>query len=177
MPDWTAAYLEHGPLVLGYLRRRLGRREDAEDLLQETFARVLRSGATPRDETKTRAYLLSTAHNLLVNHRRRRRDLVQSESDLGRVAPLEDAPDDAHPVPATVEFRDLCERVEEILATLPADQARAFRMGVLQRRPYREISAITGWSPSKVKVAVFRARKALIAALRRQDGSSEGERT
>jgi RNA polymerase sigma-70 factor (ECF subfamily) len=171
MTDWTAAYEEHGSLILGYLRRRLGRLEDAEDLTQETFARAIRVGTGPRCESRTRAYLLRTAHNLLVNHRRRRRDLIQPESDLGEDHRLEDVPDPSleHPQ-AHLDERELAERVEAILASLPADHRQAFRLGVLEQRPYREICAETGWSLSKVKIAVFRARKALVAELRPHPG-------
>lgn len=178
MPDWAAVYQEHGPSVLGYLLRRLDRREDAEDLAQETFARALRVGTGPRDESRTRAYLLSTAHNLLVNHRRRRRDLVRHESELDVDLPLEEVAHAARDHPeGRVRHRELVERVEAILRDLPGDQRRAFRLGVLEQRPYREVCLMTGWSLSKVKITVFRARKALVSRLQLhapEDGPREG---
>ena len=71
-------------------------------------------------------------------------------------------------------------RVE--LGRLPVDQRRAFELGVLHRRPYAEISELTGWSVSKVKVNVYRARKKLITALNEHqpftivEGNSEGKK-
>jgi RNA polymerase sigma-70 factor (ECF subfamily) len=164
MPDWTAAYQEHGAIVRRYLARRM-RPEDAEDLAQETFVRAMASPKGLRDETKVRSYLLRTAHNLLLNFRRRKK-WVRAENELGRHTSLEDLaggrPDDAQ---AQVALRELREAVQAVLLELPADQQLAFRWGILEKRPYREICECTGWTLSKVKVDVHRARKALLDRL------------
>ena len=68
---WTSAYARHESDILAFLRRRLPR-EDAEDLCQETFARAVAAGDALRDPSRVRAYLYSIAHNLMVNHLRRR---------------------------------------------------------------------------------------------------------
>ena len=45
---------------------------------------------------------------------------------------------------------------------LSADLRKAFRLGVLERRPYAEIAQLTGWSAAQVKVNIFRARHRVI---------------
>ena len=70
-------------------------------------------------------------------------------------------------------FAELKLRLGELLSGLPAEQRRAFELGVLRRQPYAEVSAATGWSLAKVKVNVYRARKRLMADLREFHPSPE----
>ena len=167
--SWSKAYRRHGGDIRAYLARRLPRREEAEDLCQETFLRAMRAEDRLRDPGRLRAYLFSTAHNLLVNHLRRRR-LVQAESELGEGRRLElvvgvrGAEAELGPT-AAIRDRELARALATALAGLPADQRLAFTLGPLERRPYAEIAASTGWSLSKVKINVHRARKSLMARL------------
>jgi RNA polymerase sigma-70 factor (ECF subfamily) len=72
MRDLEALYRQHAPAVLRFAQGLCGERAAAEDLVSETFVRVLTSA--PRLETRTaRAYLFAIAHNTFVNGLRRRR--------------------------------------------------------------------------------------------------------
>jgi RNA polymerase sigma factor (sigma-70 family) len=61
--------------------------------------------------------------------------------------------------------RELRETVDAALAQLPPDQALAFTWAILEQRSYSEIEAHTGWSRSKVKISVFRARRRVMEEL------------
>ena len=72
--DPAAAYDEHVWDVYGYLAYRLGSRADAEDLTQQTFERALRRWSTfDARRGSMRTWLLAIAHNVLIDHFRRRR--------------------------------------------------------------------------------------------------------
>lgn len=161
---WSFAYRRHGGVVRGYLQKRLSSREEVEDLCQETFTRAMKAEGQLRDPGKLRSYLLSTAHNLLVNHLRRR-GRVRSESDMGDELRLELLPGAAVGGEAEERSRDLALALHRELDRLPPDQRRAFELGALQRWPYAQIAAEYGCSVSKVKVDVFRARKTLMKRL------------
>lgn len=162
---WSGAYERHRPAILGFLRRRLSRPEELEDLCQETFARALRAGDRLRDPSRVRAYLFRTAHNLMLNHLRRR-GRERSESDLGEEARLDAHADPRAASPAAErELHSLQARLQELLGSLPEEHRLAFELGVLQRQPYARVAETTGWSIAKVKVCVYRARKQLIAGL------------
>ncbi len=169
---WHGAYREHGGAVLAFLASRLGRREDAEDLLQETFVKAIRSGQL-RDTEKVKPYLFSIAHRLTLNHFRKRRERLFSEEADGVADILERLEDGAGATPeAEASGRDLADRVKEILLGLPEAHRRAFEAAVLQRRSYREIADRNGWTLAQVKTNVFRARRRVIAGL----GPALGER-
>ncbi|MEZ4397167.1 MAG: RNA polymerase sigma factor [Candidatus Krumholzibacteriia bacterium] len=164
---WSMSYRRHGGAIRAYLQRRLASPEEAEDLCQETFLRVMRAPDAPTAEepARLRAYLFATARNLLVNHLRRR-GVVRAASELGVVegveelaTPAPDGADDGH------RARTLALALERELGRLPAEQREAFTLGALERWPYAEIAARKGWSLSKVKINVYRARKTLMRRL------------
>lgn len=159
---WRAAYQSHAPAVLAFLQHRLGRHEDAEDLLQETFVRAIRSGSFDGDNL--RAYLLRTAHNLWVN-RRRRPQLVVPAAGQGE-APFADVPVEAASPEQEASWRAFREELRRVLAGLSEPHRRAFELGALEQRSYGEIAQITGWSLAQVKVNLYRARKRVIEELR-----------
>lgn len=166
---WRAAYQSHAPAVLAFLLHRLGRREDAEDLLQETFVRVIRSGSFDGDNL--RAYLLRTAHNLWVNRRRRPQLIVPLVGPMGPAvgegyASLADVPAAAASPEQEVSWSAFREELQRVLADLSEPQRRAFELGALEQRSYGEIAQITGWSLPQVKVNLYRARKRIIEELR-----------
>lgn len=163
--SWSFAYRRHGGAVRAYLQKRLNSREEVEDLCQETFMRVMGAEARLREPDKLRSYLLSTAHNLLVNHLRRR-GLVKVESELGEVVRIEDLAEGGESGDGVQRALDLELALRRELLRLPADQRRAFELGAIQRWPYAEIAAEVGHSVSKVKVDVYRARKELMARLK-----------
>ena len=155
---WRGVYEEHGPSIMAFLKSRSGTTEDAEEMFQETFARAIQYGESLRDRSKVRSFLFTTAHNLLRNKWRR-----------AAVSPIqaESAPDVAGPESADsrARFVELADRLEEILMRMTHHHRDAFKLGVLERRPYREIAERLGWSVSAVKINVFRARKQVIESL------------
>lgn len=165
MSNWSEAYERYGPEVRAFLERRLwGRREEAEDLCQETFARAVSATIPLRDPTKMRSYLLRIANNLLIS-RLRRPNLTSSESDLAEEITTRIDPRAADPHTET-ERAELQAKIGELLTQLPDDQRLAFEHGVVQRRPYEEIAREQNWTLSKVKISVYRARKRLMVGLR-----------
>jgi RNA polymerase sigma-70 factor (ECF subfamily) len=86
--DFAQAYDTHVWDVYGFLAYRTGERADAEDLTQLTFERALRSWDR-FDERKAsmRTWLITIAHNVLVDHYRKRGRSQQE--------PLEAAPEES----------------------------------------------------------------------------------
>jgi RNA polymerase sigma factor (sigma-70 family) len=174
MSFWQQAYHAHGPAVLAFLDRRLPNREEAEDLLQETFVRAIRAGNARED--RLRYYLLTTARHLLVNRFRRPRLVVGSESlphahgadDDGSFdgrPPIEAVPDGAVSPERNAAWSAFRTGLDRAVAALSPDLRRAFALAVVERHPYAEIMRLTGWSLAQVKSNVFRARQRVLATL------------
>ncbi len=161
---WQTTYRQHAPAVLAFLSSRTGRRDLAEDLLQETFVRAIRAQGRLQDVGRIRSYLFSTAHRLVINQFRRRRPVLFSELSSETVVDREDAsaasPEEAADLSrAESRLRTVVESMSPALKT-------AFVAAVFEHKPYAEIARDNGWTLGQVRVNVCRARKQAIAELR-----------
>jgi RNA polymerase sigma-70 factor (ECF subfamily) len=140
--------------LLGYLSRLTGDRHAADDLLQETYYRFLRTASLPEDDDHRRHYLFRIATNLVRDGRRRQRTRPPMAATAVR--------DDAVAVAS-----DAGER-----AARRADLARAMaRLSVRERAmlwlayahgsSHREIAAVLGVKPASMKPMLHRARRKL----------------
>jgi RNA polymerase sigma factor (sigma-70 family) len=134
-----------------YLVRMTGRPDVAEDLTQDVFVRLLRSGAPDLPEGE-RGWLFSIARNLLIDWQRRNlRNPVQSAADGDN---------------ATVGAQQvLAFDVREALLALPQADREAFLLRVIGGLGHEEIAALTGATPASIRSRIFRARSALRSAL------------
>lgn len=133
----------HWPLVHGYLTRRTGDPNLAEELTQETFYRATRAFLGWRGGSPV-AWLLAIARHALVDEVRRGRRLVPLPESL--VAPAEHA--------------DERVELEEALGRLPDDQRRLLELVYVHGYSHREVAAMTGTTEGAVKTAAWRARDA-----------------
>ena len=163
---WMTTYEEHGSAVMAFLTSRTGRRDVAEDLLQETFVRAIRARPTLPDPTRVRSYLFTTAHHLLLSRHRRKRPFLFSEASAGDTHALEHMADDNAPSPeSAADLSRFEERLHGVLAKLKPVYREAFQLAVLEQKAYSEIASAQGWTLAQVKTNVHRARKQVIAAL------------
>lgn len=127
--------------LLVYLSRKVGR-EDASDLLQETFVRVLRHGRFD-SVADPQSLLKRIAVNLARDHARRRRTEAKV-IDVG--APPESAVSTDHPPDARLEaeekWRLLCEAVDG----LPPRCREVFLLFMTEGLDLGEIAARLGIS-------------------------------
>ncbi|MBL7191690.1 RNA polymerase sigma factor [bacterium] len=159
MADWEAIYQEHSAGILQYLMMLTRNREEAEDLLQETFMRAMQSRSFVNDISKIRSWMMTIARNLFLDTVRKRRKREKLHVDSEDFDILEAVPDPA-PAPDTlVAAGDFKIRLESVLNTMGENYRTAFMLGIVQQYSYKEIGDITGWSESMVKSNIFRARK------------------
>ncbi len=174
---WRNTYEKHGPSLLAFLVSRIGDRDGAEDLLQETFVRAIRADRTLRDRENVRPYLFRIAHNQLINFVRKRwRDSAASLDEGAQL--LNDGLHDSGSLSpeAVTEYNELQEIVEKAMEAMTPAHRQAFQLGVIESRPYAEIGRITGWTLSQVKINIYRARRKAIEILDR-NGVQIGQRS
>lgn len=151
----------HGPL-LKFLFRVTGQKQSAEDLLQETFIRILKyRGATPQ---RFRPWAYQIAHNLA-------RDYFRSAVVRREVGaqPDDELDDERMADPQDTEALELQsydrQQVAFLLQHLPANQREVLVLRFYHELPLEEISEITGAPLGTVKSRLFhglrRARQIL----------------
>jgi RNA polymerase sigma-70 factor (ECF subfamily) len=152
---------EHAERLFSFLAYRTGDRALAEDLLSETFERVLRSRARfdPRRGSERR-WLYTIALNLLRDHARRH----THEQGLMRTvygAGVDELP--ADPGIAAVEHRDELQRA---LATLCDAEREALALRFGADLKLRDVARILGEGESAVEGRIYRALRKLRDELR-----------
>lgn len=161
----AALYSELAPAVHRFLRDLLGDDALAADALQEAFVRAFRRVETVPHGTRLAAWVFGIARNVSLELRkargRARRVLVQEDARVAcRVADVR-----ARSPEAQLLDREAVVVVSRALALLPEDRRAALLLRLDHGLSYDEIARAMGWSLSKVKVEIFRAREVLRATL------------
>jgi RNA polymerase sigma-70 factor (ECF subfamily) len=146
-----------------YLHRLTGSRATADDLLQDSYYRLLRADAVFESETHRRRYLFRIATNLVRDGARRQ-----------RVRPALVPQDDGHE-PETADANvSLARRLDlaGALRQLVKRERALLWLAYAQGSTHEEIAAIVGVKTSSVKPLLFRARRRLAGLLGRDGGRS-----
>ena len=127
----------------------LRNREQAEDVVQESFTRVWEKHETV-DFAKVKSYLFTIAHHALIDEVRQQ----QRWSDLN-------AGQLAFESTVRTSYPDINDILHKALATLPEAQRNTLLLRDYEGYSYQEIGDITGMSEAQVKTNIFRARTTL----------------
>ena len=164
------------PLVIRIVRSHLPRRVAEEDLAQDIFLKMFTrldqyQGAVPFPHWVSRIAVTTCIDQLRAQKRRpefRWADLSEDEARvLDNVTSGENdiAPNDAF------SSREL---LHKLLDRLRPDDRMVVQLLDLEQKSVAEISALTGWNQSLIKVRAFRARRKLrklLAELRKEERS------
>ena len=134
----------------GYLRHRIGRIDDADDVLQEVFIKALRQGNNFCAIDNRRAWLFQVARNALADRLRLSREHVPLPDDL--LSPENEM------VPA-VDGLSVC--LPRVLSELSADDRLAITLCDLEGHSQQELADRLGISLSGAKSRIQRARRRL----------------
>jgi RNA polymerase sigma-70 factor, ECF subfamily len=128
----------------------------AEDMAQEGFARILQHPGRFTGRARFTSYLFAILKNLCIDELRWR-----SRWRRGQEMCETDSPDPAPPPDEQVARAERHRLVHIALAQLSPDFRAALILREFHDLPYEEIADVMGWSESKTKVTIYRARLAL----------------
>ncbi len=141
-----------------------GRREDAEDLLQETFLSALRAAGQYRGEASARTWLFTIARNAYIRRNRPRYAARDDEIDLESLA-LRAGWGGRSPESLAILAQDR-RRLENAMAKLSPGDRDTILLRDLEGLSGAETAAVLGISLSAVKSRLHRGRIELAALLR-----------
>lgn len=146
-------YEEAGTAIRNFLRRRISRRDVADELLQETFLAAARRPDRLNAAQSRRAWLIGIARNILLEHLRRK--------SADRMESLSAEP--AAPTPAVED--DRLEQMRSAIARLPEDSREVLKLRLLDDLSYAEIAEALnlpiGTIKSRIHNAVVKLRSRL----------------
>jgi RNA polymerase sigma factor (sigma-70 family) len=157
------------PRLLRFIRRRVPNPSDAEDILQDVFARLVEANRLLMPIDHMSGWLFRVARNRIVDlFRKKQPDLLadaarDEDEDWRSIEELLPSPDAG---PDAIYARQLLmDELALALEDLPAEQRQVFVMHELEGWSFQEIAAATGVNLntllSRKRYAVLQLRKRL----------------
>jgi RNA polymerase sigma-70 factor (ECF subfamily) len=173
---FEALLRRHRAPLFTFVLRLVGpaERAKAEDIVQDTFVRVIRGAKDWEERAKFSTWLFTIARNLCLDamRRERHRRAVSLDGDAqqdGETRPLGDVLPGNHAGPERLASNAALRPViEAAVAHLPEEQREVFVLREYSGVPFKEIAELTGVSENTVK---SRMRYAL-ESLRRSLGAA-----
>jgi RNA polymerase sigma-70 factor (ECF subfamily) len=170
--DFQRVYDEFLPRIRRYLAR-LARPGEADDLSQETFARVSQALAGFRGEAALSTWIYRIATNVAFDRARSPGFQLQARTaEPAALAGLGAAPT----IEQDIASREMSECVRDYVDRLPADYRTVVVLSELEELPDREIAEVHGISLEAAKIRLHRARARLRQMLEQGSDVSRDER-
>lgn len=156
--------------LYSFILRFVSRRDMAEELLQEVFFKVVRSGNEFEGRAKFSTWIYRITRNLCVDHLRRMThrkttSLDQSSRDNDERTLGQKVQDPNAGVERQVMQGRLRTKIEEAVDRLPNEQKEVFLLREASGLPFKEIAAILGCPENTVKSRMRYALERLRADL------------
>ncbi len=170
----------YGPRVFRIASRFFRRREMVEEAAQEVFLKIYTEIASYEGRGSFEGWLARIATNTCINLLRaagRRPESSVEDLTEDEIEWLERKTARSNPQPSSVESRLVAaDLAEKLLETLPVDDRVALQLIDGNGLSVKEVSDMTGWSESKVKVKAMRARRRMRQALEKLlEGNTRAE--
>jgi RNA polymerase sigma-70 factor (ECF subfamily) len=149
--EYNIAVKEYSGRLFRYVVKCLRNPEDANDIVQESFLKLWKNRKKV-PLSKSKSWLFTTAHNMLINHTRKHRALLMEDQKCNE--PM-----------ATSNSYELRDIIEQALEALPEVQRQIILLRDLEGYNYKEIGEILHLNESQVKVYLFRGRQKIKSRL------------
>lgn len=142
-PAFNTLYDATAQPLWRYIAHVCGRRDVADDLVQECYFRLLRSERSDMPPSDARRYLFRIAANLLNDRWRRGEDLpLRDEDELAM---------EIHP--------ENCLDAAQVFYHLKPRSRQLLWLAYMEEMTHREIAAVTGLNVMSIRVLLLRARR------------------
>lgn len=140
--------------------RMIGNYQEAQDLTQETFVRVLKNRNTIKNGCSFSSWIYRTATNLCLDElRKHRRTPIQLEQEVLEKLPNQGDPKLWSSPEKNYETKENQTAVWEVASRLPINYRLVLTLRELHGLKYAEIAEVMNTSVSAIETMLFRARK------------------
>jgi RNA polymerase sigma-70 factor (ECF subfamily) len=147
----------HRKSVFNFILRYVGDKETAEDLLQETFMRVIKGADAYKRQAKFTTWLYTIARNLCVDQTRRRKHRKHASLDAPMAADddsgtlLDVLPSGEMASDRKSVNKQLYQRLQGAIGALSEEQREVFLMREFLDMPFKQIADVVGVPENTVK--------------------------
>ena len=166
----SALATEHSALLFRVAFSVLRNASDAEDVVQETFLRVLKHQRKLAAIENPRVWLIRIAWNLALDRKRRLRStpLVEEADEI-----LRNHASTETPAEVTLGAAEGCVRILRMMDKLPRKEREVLRLSAIEELGTAEIAAVLQTTKSSVRSCLFRARQRLRERLETEERSQQ----
>lgn len=150
----------HQSRIFGFIYSKVGDRDLADDIFQDTFIKVIRTlkSNAYNEEGKFLPWVMRIAHNLIVDHFRHNKKMpLYRETEEFSIFSV--MTDDSLTIENKLISDQVTKDLRQIVKELPDDQKEVLMMRLYQDMSFKEISEATGVS---INTALGRMRYAVI---------------
>jgi RNA polymerase sigma-70 factor (ECF subfamily) len=149
----------HRRMLYGYIVNMVQGRDDADEIFQEVWMKVIRKIHLYRDRNFG-GWLVRIARNQVIDRGRRRRPVSSLDADTSAGSPLIDLMSDPGELGAadTAAATDLGVRIQAAVAALPEEQREVFVLRTKADMPFKEIARL---QKTSINTALARMQYAL----------------
>lgn len=144
-----------------FLLRLSGNREDAEELLQDTFMRIYRNLSRFDGRASFQTWIYTIAMNQFKSYRRKKRFKQISLEALNQNQWAGELEPSLSPE-LLLEEKEMRNEILSLMGFLKPEMKAALVMKYMQSFSYQEIGKVLGISEDAAKMKVFRARKEIL---------------
>ena len=160
-------FREHNRVLVGFLFARLKNEQEAKEVAQEAYVKLLQLEQKPGAASFLRAYLFRVAEHLAVDRIRQR----QIRSRLDQLNVTDDLFEQALVERAVIAGQEL-DLLKKVVTELPDKYREAFRLHKLEDRGFAEVAALMGLTERMVRKYVSNA---VVYILLRREGNSRAD--
>ena len=156
---------EYGSRLAGFIRKRVKRLEDAEDIIQEVFYQLTEAERLMKPIDEMAAWLFTVARNRITDLYRKKKPELLSEfytdEDFEKAGEeLSELLANNGETPETEYIRSLVwDELAAALSDLPPEQREVFELTEFEGLPFKEIAQLTG---AMVNTLISRKRYAVL---------------
>lgn len=154
-------YQMYAKAMFNVCYRFMNDREEAEDMLQESFTEAFRRLDTFRFESTFGAWLKRIVVNRCINEIKRKKANLEFFDDMSPFEVKEDKPDD-------LETGLSVDKIKKAMGELPKGSRLIFSLYLLEGYDHQEISGILKISESNSKTQYMRAKQRIKEILKTQ---------
>jgi RNA polymerase sigma-70 factor (ECF subfamily) len=164
-------YTQHSRAIYYLALRFLGDPEKAEDATHDVFLKAFRKMHQFRGEASWRTWL----YRIAINHCRNLQQAWQDRHLFSNAdaAVWENAESNTDSPLRVLETKELGERIQKALDSLPAEYRLLLLLVADQELSYEQVGALTEQSTDAVRGKLHRARKAFAVLFRQSGGQDE----
>ncbi len=174
---FTSLVRRHQGALFNFALRQIGVQSVAEEVVQETFVRIVQNAADFKHEARFLTWVYTILRNLCIDQLRRRALRRHPSLDEPRASHkggggeeegptlLEQTADSRASVERDATSLELQERIKKAVETLPEEQREVFLLREVANMPFKDIASVTGVPENTVKSRMRYALERLQQAL------------